>query len=101
MKPRKVSSVLKLLAQNLKDVLDRLVLEVSLLQHLGRGVEHSLGSSETEFLERFYHPSLDFIAELIEIDILLPFLNVAIDIDGVSGQHRGQTDIVASAANGE
>ena len=64
--------VLKLLAQHLEHMVDGLFLQIGLLhQHLAGCIEDCLGGLESYALDGVYNPLVDFVAELIEIDIVL------------------------------
>ena len=80
-------------------MVDGLILEVGLSDCLGRSVEDRFGGAESEVLEGFDHPSVDFVAELVEVDVFLAFLDVAVYVDGVAGDHGGEAYVEAFLAD--
>ena len=94
-------SVFKFRSDHVEHMLHSVVFKIGLLKLLGRSVKHRLRCAESYVFKLLDHPVVDLIAELIKIDVLLTLLNVAVYIDGISGQHCGETDVESPLAYGE
>ena len=82
--------LLELGAKHSEHVIDSFLFEVGLLnKHLSRSVEHCLGGVESDALDGIDDPLVDFVGELVEIDILVGFLFVHLPehVDGLDGEH--------------
>ena len=96
-------SVFKLSLEDGDDVVDGRFLEVGFLdEHLAGSVEDALGGDEADVLEGVDYPAVDFVFELVEVDVFLEvLLAVAVDVDGVACEHRCELDVEAVLADGE
>ena len=83
----------ELSGQDAQDVIQRLLLEVGLLEQLlTASTEHGLGRRVVVFLEAAEDPRVDLVAELIQVDVLLG-VPVAEDLDAVARQQRGELEV--------
>ena len=94
--------VFKLSLENIENLVDGIFLKVGLVDKiLTWGVEHSLGGSTTYRLESIDNPLVDFVVEAIEVNVVLIIVEVAVNVDGVTREHRGELDVKTTASNGE
>ena len=86
--------------QNLGDLLCLLQLEVGAGgDFLDGKLQHALGGVAPDVLEGLDDPRFDFVGELREGDILL--LDLAVDVDVVTGEHLGKADVQTPLADGQ
>ena len=66
-------------------------------------IQYSLRRINTDSLDCINHPSVNFISELIEIDIFISYILIqfAEHVDSVLGQHTGQLDIQTAFTNSQ
>ena len=94
----------ELCTQDFQQMIHRLLFEVGLLnKHLAWSLEHGLCGVETDGFDGIDDPLVDFVGELVQVDVFLVFSlsHFTEYVDGITSQHRSQLDVQSTASDGQ
>ena len=101
---KRIFLLFELCTQDFQQMIHRLLFEVGLLnKHLAWSLEHGLCGVETDGFYGIDDPLVDFVGELVQIDVFLVFSlsHFTEYVDGITSQHRSQLDVQSTASDGK